>query len=34
MLDFKTTAARLAVEVLRDTGAERRIREDGYADHL
>lgn len=30
MLDFKTTAARLAVEVLRDTGAERRIREDGY----
>lgn len=30
MLEFKTTAARLAVEVLNDTGAERRIREDGY----
>jgi Zn-dependent peptidase ImmA (M78 family) len=30
MLDFKQTAARLAVEVIRDTGAERRIREEGY----
>lgn len=30
MLDFKTRAAQVAVEVLRDTGAERRIREDGY----
>lgn len=30
MLDFKTKAARLAAEVLHDTGAERRIREDGY----
>ncbi|RUL70521.1 ImmA/IrrE family metallo-endopeptidase [Dyella choica] len=30
MLEFKTKAAQIAVEVLRDTGAERRIHEDGY----